>query len=236
VSRRGFTKIVILLGLLTAIVCAWTLTPLDRLTNTAELLDVARAWAASWWAPLAVGFCYLIAGLVVFPFTIMIAVTGLLYGAWWGFVLAVAAGMFAASVMFILGRYLGQDTLRRFGGQTVNRLSEQMGRHGVTTVAILRMTPVASFGAINLMAGASHIRFGDYFVGTLLGMVPYAFTVSLFGDVLERVLREPSLEGALLLVAAFLGVLAVALILDRAIRRYRKRKGDETTELADVDA
>ena len=233
-SRRGFTKIVILLGLLAAVVCAWTLTPLDRLTNTAELLDVARAWAASWWAPLAVAFSYLLAGLVVFPFTIMIAVTGLLYGAWWGFALAVASGMLAASVMFVLGRYLGQDTLRRFGGQTVNRLSEQMGRHGITTIAILRMTPVASFGAINLMAGASHIRFGDYFIGSLVGMVPYAFAISLFGDVLERVLRDPSLEGVLLLLAALSGILLLALILDRAIRRYRKRKGDGAAEPADA--
>lgn len=233
-SRRGFTKIAILLGLLAAVVCAWTLTPLDRLTNTAELLDVARAWAASWWAPLAVACSYLLAGLVVFPFTIMIAVTGLLYGAWWGFALAVASGMLAASVMFVLGRYLGQDTLRRFGGQTVNRLSEQMGRHGITTIAILRMTPVASFGAINLMAGASHIRFGDYFIGSLVGMVPYAFAVSLFGDVLERVLRDPSLEGVLLLLAALSGILLLALILDRAIRRYRKRKGDGAAEPADA--
>lgn len=235
VPSPGRLRLAILLGLLTAIVCVWTLTPLDQLTDTGRMLDLARDWAAVWWAPLAVALAYLVAGMVVFPFTIMIAVTGLLYGAWWGFLLAVSAGLFAACVMFYLGRFLGRDIIGRHGGTTINRLSQSMGRNGVTTIAVLRMTPVASFGAINLMAGASHIRFGDYFIGTLVGMVPYAFAVSLFGDVLERVLRDPSVEGALLLVAAFVGILMLALILDGAIRRYRRRKDDGAAELADVD-
>ena len=40
----------------------------------------------------------------------------------------------------------------------------------------------------------------------------------------------------LLLLAAFGGILVLALILDRTIRRYRRRKGDDVAELADVDA
>ncbi len=227
-SRRGLIRLAISLGLLTAIVCLWTLTPLDTLTDTAAALDIARHWATIWWAPIVIALAYLVAGLVVFPLTIMIAVTGLLYGALWGFLLAVTSGVFAACVMFFLGRYLGRDVIERYGGQTINRISRNLGRHGVTTVAVLRLTPVASFGAINLVAGASHIRFGDYVAGTLVGMVPYALVITLFGDLMERVLHDPSLEGA----AALLGVLCVILLLavglDRIIRKYRQRQAADS--------
>ena len=236
VPSPGRLRLAILLGLLAAIVCVWTLTPLDRLTDTGRMLDLARDWATVWWAPLAVALAYLVAGMVVFPFTIMIAVTGLLYGAWWGFLLAVSAGLFAACVMLYLGRFLGRDIIGRHGGTTINRLSQRMGRNGVTTVAVLRMTPVASFGAINLMAGASHIRFADYVVGTLLGMVPYSFAVSLFGDVMESVLREPSVEGFAILLTVFAGILALALGLDRAIRGYRRRRGKREIEASEASS
>jgi len=223
-SSKGLIRLAVGLGLVTGIVCLWALTPLDTLTDTASALDLARAWATAWWAPPAIALAYLIAGLVVFPLTIMIAVTGLLYGVYWGFMLAVASGLFAACVMFFLGRYLGQDVIRRFGGVTINRISHKIGDHGVTTVAVLRMTPVASFGAINLVSGASHIRFGDYVVGTLVGMVPYAFVITLFGDVMEDVLHNPTIEGSITLLAVFVGILLLAAGLDRIIRRYRQRQ------------
>lgn len=232
VSPRGIVRLALCLVLLIAIVGLWAFTPLDQFADLATALDAARDWAITWWAPLALLFAYLVAGLVVFPFTIMIAVTGLLYGLFWGFLLAIAGGVFAASVMFFLGRFLGQSALRRYGGSTVNRLSMHLGRHGITTIAILRLTPVASFGAINLVAGASHIRFVDYLIGTLVGMVPYAFAITLFGDQVEEVLHNPSIEGILVLLAVLCGILILALALDRGFREYRRRReiDNSTTE------
>lgn len=235
-SRKGLIRLSLSLGLLSAIVCLWTLTPLDRLTDTAAALDIARSWATKWWAPPVVVLAYFVAGLVVFPLTIMIAVTGLLYGAYWGFLLAVASGLFAACIMFFLGRFLGQEVVRRFGGTTINRISHKIGRHGVTTVAILRLTPVASFGAINMVSGASHIRFADYVLGTLIGMVPYAFVVTLFGDVMEGVLHEPTLGGVLVLLAVFASILLLAIGLDRLIRRFRRDREDDASLAQEIPA
>ena len=51
---------------------------------------------------------------------------------------------------------------------------------------------MAPYTIVNLVAGASHIRFRDYFIGTLLGMTPGICSLALVGDGLVRAVRAPS--------------------------------------------
>jgi phospholipase D1/2 len=42
----------------------------------------------------------------------------------------------------------------------------------VLAVAAIRLVPIAPFTLVNLIAGASKIRFADYLLGTVIGMAP----------------------------------------------------------------
>src|SRR3546814_16076832 len=78
-------------------------------------------------------------------------------------------------------------------------------------VATLRMTPIAPFTIINLMAGASHVRYLDYIAGTLLGMAPGLVLLTAIGDRLEQVFRNPEpVHFAILggLIVCWLGVVS----------------------------
>lgn len=191
------------------LLAAWRFTPLAAYADVDALLGQAEGLAAMGpaGALLAVGL-FVAGGFVMFPVTVMIAVTAIALGPLTGFATALVGSLSAAVALFAVGRLGGRDLVRRFGGRTVNRISRRLGRGGVLTVVVLQIVPVAPFTIVNLVAGASHLRFTHFVVGTFVGMTPGVLAFSLFGSQLERALRDPqpaSVAAAVLLGAA-LGV------------------------------
>lgn len=81
------------------------------------------------------------------------------------------------------------------------------------------MIPVAPFTVVNLAAGASHIRFRDFVLGSLAGMTPGTLAIAVFGDRLEEAVRDPGPWSFLALAAlagvVLAGIYAVKRRLDR---------------------
>ena len=47
-------------------------------------------------------------------------------------------------------------------------------------MAVVRNLPVAPFTIVNMVAGASHIKLGDFLLGTALGMAPGIVAIMVF--------------------------------------------------------
>src|SRR3546814_17918907 len=75
VSR--FVKLAVLAVLILALVALWRFTPLAELTDPAILKEMLQSLGGGFWLPLIVLGAYLLGGLVAFPVTVMIAVTGM---------------------------------------------------------------------------------------------------------------------------------------------------------------
>jgi phospholipase D1/2 len=227
----GIVAIVILLC---ALALAWRYTPLRELINTEALASMADAFAESPFAPLAVVAAYVIGGLVVLPVTVMIAVTGIVFGPVLGFVYALVGETLSAIFIYYLGRKLGRATVRRVAGKRINELSRRIAKRGLIAVVVVRMLPIAPFTIINLIAGASHIRFRHFVLGTILGMAPGTLILVLFVDRIVAAVRTPG-PLTFTLLALIAGVaLAVALLL-RSRLSARKQVGEEHPLAATID-
>ena len=90
-------------------------------------------------------------------------------------------------------------------------------------MALLRLMPVAPFSVVNLVAGASAIRFRDFILGSAIGMLPGVALMTLFGDRLGAWLRRPDLGNLAILVAVTVAVVALAIVLRRWSRRRQPR-------------
>ncbi len=106
------------------------------------------------------------------PVMILIAVTILAFGPWWGFWYALFGMTASAMLTFWIGRLLGRRVVDYLPGSRVHRISRALAAKGVLTVVTLRILPLAPFSILNAMAGASHIRTRDFFMGTVLGELP----------------------------------------------------------------
>ncbi|MBP2297452.1 VTT domain-containing protein [Azospirillum picis] len=191
--------------------------------------DLSRSPLAALWLTLA----YVAGGYVMFPLTLLIAATAIVMGPWWGFPTAMAGALASAVALFWTGRLAGRDLLERRGGPVIGRLNEMLADSGIAAVAGVRAVPVAPYTVVNLAAGASKLRFGDYVIGTMIGLAPGILAFNLLGHQLERTISDPGAGDIALL--AVMAVLAIGLgslasrLLGRAGGR-KKRQQEERTE------
>jgi phospholipase D1/2 len=198
-----------------------------RLTGESQLvtqaLQAAEAYRLSWLGASGVLLTYALASLLFVPVNLMIAATGAAFGPLLGFGYAVAGSLVAAAAGFGVGRAVGRDLVRRFAGRRVNAVSRRLDRHGLWAMTLLRLVPIAPFSLVNLVAGASEIRFRDFLLGSLIGMSPGIALMTLFGDRLGAWLRRP--DAVNLLVVGALTLVAVALAI--ALRHWSRTRRTE---------
>ncbi|WP_431854673.1 VTT domain-containing protein [Azospirillum sp.] len=199
----------------------WSVTDLKVLATLDAVMAGLESLRGTPLGPVWLVALYVLAGLVVFPITVLIAATAIVLGPLEGFVVAMTGALASSAVLFWIGRTLGRRHIERFGGPAVARASARLARSGILAVATIRVVPVAPFTVINLVAGASRIRFRDFVVGTLAGIAPGTLAFSLLGNQLERTLRNPTGADVALLV----GLAAVAVGLGWAASRVLGRTG-----------
>ncbi|MBU4611815.1 VTT domain-containing protein [Achromobacter sp. GG226] len=220
----------VLVGLVLALVLVmglWRWTPLSDYLSLGFLMSLGYALKALPYAALAVVGCYVLGGLIAMPITVLIAASGLVFGAWQGGWYALAGTMLSALVTYGVGRLLGRDTVRRLAGPRINALSERIASQGILAMVVLRVLPVAPFSLVNVMAGASHISLRDYLVGTFLGMAPGIVLTVSFAHQLARAMEDPDALSIAIVVAAAVGLIVAAWGIQRgvdALGRARQRK------------
>ncbi|SAL01543.1 phospholipase D/transphosphatidylase [Caballeronia calidae] len=212
-----------LLGVLALTVVAvaglWHWTPLADYVNLTSLTHATRRIDALPLAPLWIVLCYVVAAVVAVPITLLIATTGLVFGAWWGVAYAFAGTTIAAAISYSLGNWLGRDAVRKLAGARVNRLSERVAKRGIVAVVVLRLLPVAPFAIVNLVAGASHIRMRDFMLGTMLGMGPGIVLTVAFAHQLVASLHRPTVGSFAVLIGIGAVLIGVSMLLQRFLGR-----------------
>ncbi|MGD8569716.1 MAG: VTT domain-containing protein [Gammaproteobacteria bacterium] len=202
----------------------WHWTPLQQWVNLdtiAAAIDRIRTLPG---APLLIIAGFVIAGLVAFPFTVLIVASVIAFGSLAGFIYALVGGTLSAVASYGIGHIAGRGTVRKLAGERLNRISKKLARHGILTIVTVRIVPVAPFTIINLVAGASHIKFRDYFVGTMLGMAPGMLAITILVDRVNATITQPSLTNAsILAVAMGLVVIAAFILVKWLMRRSREQ-------------
>jgi phospholipase D1/2 len=210
VSRRltGLAMLALLLG---GLALAWRATPLGDAVNLASLVAAARTLEAMPFTPLIAVAAFALAGVLMVPVTLLIAVTGIVFGPVHGALYAIAGSTLSAALSYGLGWWAGRDAVRSLLGERINRLSKRIARRGILAVMVIRVLPVAPFVVINVVAGASHISLRDFLVGTVLGMTPGIVLTVTFVHHLAEAVRRPS-PGAIAVVA-LVALLLIAMAL-----------------------
>ncbi|MFL6650514.1 MAG: VTT domain-containing protein [Sulfurifustaceae bacterium] len=213
--RRVVLAVATLVAVL-LLAAAWKWTPLREWLDIDVLTRYVSGLRDYPGAPLLVIGAFILGGFIVVPVTLLVIATAFAFGPLQGFVYSLIGGVASAVLLYGVGRSLGRDTVRRFAGKRLNRLSRRLGERGVLAVALVRMLPVAPFTVVNLVAGASHIRLRDFVIGTLIGMGPGMLMISLFVDRVGATIQNPGLGTGLLLAA----ILALIFLGTYALKRW----------------
>ena len=218
VPRRliGLGMLALVLGLLAV---AWRATPLKDVVNMASLVSLAEQFESMPFTPVIAVACFTLAASLMVPVTLLIAVTGIVFGPVHGAAYAIVGSVLSAALTYGLGAWIGRETVREVLGARINSLSRRIAKRGILAVMVVRVLPVAPFLVVNVVAGASHIGLRDFLIGTLFGMAPGIVLTVTFAHHLAEVARRPTTGTIAVLVVVGLILIASAVGLQKLFAR-----------------
>jgi phospholipase D1/2 len=216
VRRPRWVLPVSVIAIACALTAMWRYTPLAAWTDA----DRAIAWATDfsnfWWAPLLVILAYTPACVVLFPRAIITLLAVAAFGPWHGFAYAMCGILLACALTYYVGMKMNRETVRRLARGKLTRMSQIMRHRGILAMTAVRLVPLAPFAVVNVVAGAIHLRFRDFMIGSALGILPGTLVATVFGDQLVSGLKDPGSINLWLV-----GALVIALIAGtRLVRRW----------------
>jgi uncharacterized membrane protein YdjX (TVP38/TMEM64 family) len=227
-DRVSVVRLGLLIGCLVTTALAMILLPVGKILFS--LFEAARGSGP--WGPLILAAAYIPACLFLVPGMILTLAAGYLFGVAGGALTAWIGGTVGAACAFIAGRILARELV--VAGMTSNPKRTARDRaiteHGFKFTLLLRLTPLVPYNLSNYLLGLSGISFGQFCLGSFIGLIPATLMYAYLGTVLEEVAEtggaDLQLAGsrfALFAVAAIVIIAVTALvwysikkILDRA--------------------
>lgn len=208
----------VLIGLMLVLAAAWHWTPLREYAEPSSIIRWVRDAARSPWTPVLVAAVFVGGSLVLFPNTVLSLGVILALGPLKGTAYAFGGTLVAAFVGYAMGRWGGRR-IEKLRVPAVDRISAQLRDGGFVQVLALRLLPVAPFSATNVVAGAAHVRVVPFAAATAVGVAPYILAFGMFGRQAQRLMSNPSMANAGLVLA----ILAVAaLVMWQTLSRWKQ--------------
>ena len=182
-ARRAFQVFAIAACALVALAALWLLDLGPRLP-----LLVEDVHSLGWAGPPLFVLLHTIAVVVLLPGVLFPIAAGFLYGWTLGAMLSVLGKVLGATAAFHLARAArarvaperAQRALARY--PLLQQVDRRLGEHGWRLVALIRMIPIIPFKLSNYLFGWTRFSFGDFLLGTLLGVVPYSLSNAYLGS------------------------------------------------------
>ena len=117
--------------------------------------------------------------IIVIPAAVFSVAGGMLFGAIKGFILNLIGLSISATTVFFTARFLGKGFLNKILKGRILKLDKQLECNGFKFMFLLRMIPIFPYDLLSLVAGVSSIRYRDFILGSVLGVIPEIFCYSL---------------------------------------------------------
>ncbi|HSI06824.1 MAG TPA: VTT domain-containing protein [Myxococcota bacterium] len=202
---------------------AYRFTPLHEILDPKRLAALAAPLRNEPWMWGAAVIAFIGAGLLSFPLTLLVLQTGLVFGALRGIPIALTGALLSGTLTFGIGRLIGKDTIQRLGGRRMRYLVSRFKKSGVIAVVSIRLMPIAPFSIVNVIAGATGVRFSRFILGTAIGILPGIISVNVFGASVFEAIATRDPKGLVTAAAVGLALLGVGIWLRRRLGRTPKR-------------
>ncbi|MCA9357088.1 FAD-dependent oxidoreductase, partial [Candidatus Kaiserbacteria bacterium] len=186
------------------------------------LFQLLHFFTSTMWGPLVYMTLYAIRPLILFPATLLTALSGALFGFWWGILYTILGENASANFAYWIGRFFGKDL--KLEDTIIGNWIEALRKNSFETVLLMRLFYVP-FDLTNYGAGVVKADWKEYFFATLIGIMPGLTTFVALGAAVD--LDEFQMNGLSFnafdpkFLALSIVIFIVSLILSRMLKRWR---------------
>lgn len=170
------------------------------------------------WGPVVYIIFYLLRPLILFPAAILSASAGVIWGLK-GLIYLLIAANISSIAEFFIARYFARDAVEKLIKGKISSLDKRIEKHGFLTVLLVRLIPNVAWDIQNLALGITRVKFRDYFLATLIGIIPGSFALVYFGASIINVLTNP--KNFWMIIVAIL-IFAAVYMLQKYLRKTRQ--------------
>lgn len=160
---------------------------------------------------------YTLRPLILFSASLLTLAGGALFGPVWGIIYTIIGSNLGASLAYILGRFLGKDTVST--NQSLQSYVDRMRQNSFETVFFMRLI-FLPYDLVNYAAGFLKIRYVPFILATMLGSLPGTVSFVLFGASSGLDKGTPSFDWRIFAVSIVIFVLS--LLASRWLKRRAK--------------
>ncbi len=221
--RSGWIRLVAGLALLGALIAIARLMPPMTCASVQSLAAHELA------IPLAL-VVHATAVLIAVPRWMVIASSGLTFGAAAGIPIVHVGAWSGACLSFLAARTIARAPIERWllRQRWYARIAPALAddRRATSIFFWLRINPILHFTGVSYAAGLAPIRFVPYAVGTALGMIPMTLVIGWAGDVVGcALLDDQPIDGTIKLgLALAMVVMTVVSLLPLVVAARRKKR------------
>jgi len=190
-GKFHWLKIASVMLVLLILAAAWYWTPLSNWVSLETMTTLADYLEDSHLLPVGVLGAYILGGLAIFPITVLIGATAVIFPSHMGVLYALAGCLLNSLATYLVGAGLGRRVVHKLAGSRMNRLNKRLVRQGILVVAVVRNIPIAPFAIVSMAAGALQIKLKDFLLGTALGMLPGIVAITVLADRVAAAFKNP---------------------------------------------
>jgi uncharacterized membrane protein YdjX (TVP38/TMEM64 family) len=182
------------------------------------------------WAPAAFIGIFVLAIVLMIPYSVMAGLGALFFGLAWGTLWNVLGGTLGALVVYALSRLLGQSVIRKqAGNQRWENLNRRLEKDGFYYLLLVRTLAILPFNLLNFACAFTAIKLRHFILANLVGLIlpglVYGYSAKILLDPATSKTQLAWLVGIVLLVV-------VPPIIFRQARRSRRKEQKSRIEKA----
>ena len=148
------------------------------------------------WGPIIFALAFLVLTGLQVPESVLAVSAGVCFGLVWGIIYVVVVNIAGAIIWYWIARSLLSGKVRQFLAKhpKLQAVEQATADQGFKLMVLLRLGPF-SYGFLNLVLGASRVRFWPYTLA-LVGVIPGNFATVYFGTLATHVAKKSVKHGS----------------------------------------
>ncbi|MEK7639286.1 MAG: FAD-dependent oxidoreductase [Patescibacteria group bacterium] len=194
----------------------------NHLSYADVLLSLLDFFTSTVWGPITYMVLYAVRPLILFPATLLTALSGALFGFWWGILFTIIGENASANFAYSIGRFFGKGL--RLEDTIIGNWVEKLRNNSFEAVLLMRLFYVP-FDLTNYGSGVVGAKWREYFLATLIGIMPGLTTFVALGAAVDlEELRTMGLSFDAFdpkFLALSVVIFVVSLFFSKALKKWR---------------
>jgi uncharacterized membrane protein YdjX (TVP38/TMEM64 family) len=182
-KHKSITKFIIFLFLIATIIYAINYLDLINHLSPQNIRSMVLAFGPL--APFAFIIIYNIGSIIFLPGSVLSVAGGAIFGSTLGTVYVVIGATLGATLAFLVARYFARsffEDIMEKKYPKIKEYDEKLEKNGFMTVLFFRLIPLFPFNGLNFALGLTKVKLRDYFLATLIGIIPGTFAYVYLGS------------------------------------------------------